>query len=362
MLRFTPSFLVMKKIGVGSALAGAGAQGTSNKLASDEKFALAAVEYLYEWNPPNDGANKRAKDVAAEKKAAEAYDRYNHLADACFAHRTDRLVARMNAALAACPDELLEEATLFNSRAPPLGFRLPKQSPPVAGFEPAFGLDVPQLRLGQVEDAPLERLTDHMQLEAVYANEAQLSSERLNRGGTGGGGGGGKSSSSGGLFDDDDNNNNSDKNDNNNLEPPANSYPFVDAPEVRKVLKDASDKLEELHGAMRSAVPLTGTSGEEWETHCALQRRAFARQKLILDLSENAELYEKYNSEPGFAERELERRGILPLEVEEAPVEFDLEVVVGQDASSSATKRILPRPLPEIHYAQLPKYHPFRSD
>ena len=52
--------------------AGVGAQGTSNKLASDEKFALAAVEYLCEWNPPNDGVNKRAKDVAAEKKAASS--------------------------------------------------------------------------------------------------------------------------------------------------------------------------------------------------------------------------------------------------------------------------------------------------
>lgn len=359
MLRSSSRFL-QKKVGVGSALAGVGAQGTSNKLASDEKFALAAVEYLYEWNPPNDGAHKRAKDVAAEKKAAEAYDRLTHLGDRCFASRTDRLVARMNDALAACPDALLEEATLFNSQAPPLGFRLAKQSPPIPGFEPAFGLDVPQLRLGQVEDSPLERPTDHIQLEAVYANEAMLSSRRLSHDPAKRGKDEHEAAAGGGLFDDD----GEDGGSGSGLEPPANTYPFVDTPEVRKLLKDALDKLEELHGTMRSTVPLTGASGEEWETHCALQRRAFARQQLILDLSENPDLLEKYNSVEGFAEKELERRGILPLGEEDAPAEFDVEGSAGKNENSwnEEIRRILPRPLPEIHYAQLPKYHPFRSD
>jgi hypothetical protein len=339
MLRSTIIFaqLAQKKAGAATALAGVGSQGTANKLQTDERFAQAAIEYLYEWNPPND-SNKRTKDIVNEQKASEAYDRYMALLDKRFNERTDRLVARMNEALDACPDELLEEATLFNSQSPPLAFRLPKQSPPIPGFEPAFGLDVPQLRLGQMEEMPLKRLTDHMQLEAIYQNENARMDGKLP------------------SFDDDE-----DNNDNNSAagvkfaEPPANAYPFVDSSEVRSVLTNVSGKLEELHGTMRQNVPLTGTSGEEWETHCALQRRAFARQQLILDLSENLELQEKYNSEEGFAERELERRGILPLEEEDTPAEFDVEQQQNQG-------RILPRPLPELHYAQFPKYHPFRSE
>jgi hypothetical protein len=325
---------VVKKAGQAAALAGVGSQGTANKLQSDERFAQAAIEYLYEWNPPND-SSKRVKDITAEQKASEAYDRYMNLIDKRFNERTDRLVARMNEALDACPDELLEEATLFNSQSPPLAFRLPKQSPPIPGFEPAFGLDVPQLRLGQMEEAPLQRLTDNMQLDAIYNNENNKS----------GGGGAGPPSFGG---DDDD------ASAENAPEPPASTYPFVDTPDVRSILNNVSGKLEELHGTMRQTVPLTGSSGEEWETSCALQRRAFARQKLILDLSENQELLEKYNSEQGFAERELERRGILPLEEEEVPKEFEIE--------NNNNSRVLPRPLPELHYAQLPKYHPFREE
>ena len=348
-------FHLQKKNAAAAAFAGGtgSTQGAANKLASDEKFALTAVEYLYEWNPHND-PKKRAKDVQAEQKASEAYDRYMHLLDKNFTRRTDRLVARMNEALDACPDELLEEATLFNSQAPPLGFRLPKQSPPVPGFEAAFGLDVPQLRLGQLEEVPLKRLTDSMHLEAVYANEAERSNRVLTEGRSAGAS---ASSSSSGLFDDDD-----DSSSGSNLQPPASTFPFVETPEVRSVLKEASDKLEELHGTMRSTVPLTGSSGEEWESNCALQRRAFARQQLILDLSENLELADRYNSEPGFAEKELERRGILPLEEEDAPQEFEVEMSPESNSSNPNHTRVLPRPMPEIHYAQLPKYHPFRED
>jgi hypothetical protein len=325
--------LAPKKAGGGGVgMSGAGAAASSGKLQQDEKFSVAALEYVYEWNPPND-ATKRAGDVADERRAAEAYDRYAHLLDQRFARRVERLTARMNAALEACPEALLEEATLLNSEAPPPAFRLPKLTPPVAGFDPAFGLDVPQLRIVPLEDVPRARMTDRMQLDAMLANEtARLDSIA--------------SSPTDGSGRNDDGGADS--------ESLASVYPLVDAPDVRALLRDAEGKLEELHGTMRATAPLTGTSGEEWEAHCALQRRAFARQRLILDVAEDADFAARYAaSTPADAEAERERRGIVALEVEAAPAGYDIETPEG--------RRVMPQPLADMHYAQAPKYHPFRE-
>ena len=335
--------LVVKKTSTATTFAGGGnTAGAANKLAADEKFALASLEYVYEWNPPNDGATKRARDVELERKAAEAYDRYAHIADSAFAARTERLVARMSEALDACPDgALLEEATLLNSEQPPLAFRAPRLTPPLAGFAPGFGMDVPQLRVAQTEESPTLRATDALQLRAVNAADAAASAAAAM---LDGGAGAGERDDA----------------------PPADAeadaaaaFPFVDAADVRAVLKDASASLEELHGAMRSTVPLTGTSGEEWEAHCALQRRAFERQRLILDIAENAELAERFAGDADFAAAERARRGLLPLAEEQAPAEFDIAVGAGDGGQA---RRRMPQPLPDMHYAQAPKYHPFRTD
>jgi hypothetical protein len=328
--------------------AGKGGAGTSQKLQTDEKLALAGLEYLYEANLANDGNNKRAADVAKERRVSEAYDRYMHVIDSEFDRRVDRLVARMNEALDALPDEYLEEATLLNSEAPPLSFRLPKQSPPIPGFEPALGFDVPQLRVVQADEKPIPRATDTMQLAATMEVMDELDQFAANAGrgmASSTGEGGGSATGEEGQQQQD--------------EGPTvtNTYPFVDSSRVRELLTSSQAKLDELHGEMRSTVPLTGTSGEEWEAHCALQRRAFARQQLILDLAEKPELRERFDADEAFAAAERARRGILPLEEESPPSGFDIVAA----AEGKEQQRIMPLPVAPMHVAQFPKYHQFRE-
>lgn len=363
MLRRQINCLVVKKVGVGAALGGAGASGTAGKLQNDEKFSLAALEYVYEANLANDGVSKRAPDVAKERRVSEAYDRYASILDVEFDRRVDRLTQRMNEALDALPAEYLEEATLLNSEAPPLAFRLPKLSPPVPGFEPAFGFDVPQLRVAQQDDRPVRRMTEKLQLQATLEATEELE-RRVATARPGGGADesaassaadGGSGAAEGGSGGEE------------QTEMTAVTFPFVDGSDVRAILRTAQDKMDELHGAMRSAVPLTGTSGEEWEAHCALQHRAFARQQLILDLADSPDLQAKFAEDKHFAAAERARRGLLPLEEESAPAEFDLSgnIVHHQqdgEAEGKSLKRVLPVQLPEMHYAQTAKYHAFRQE
>jgi hypothetical protein len=269
----------------------------SAKVGSEEKFGQAALEYLYERNQFNDG-KKRAPDVAAERQMSLAFDRLCGVGDRAFEARLDRLTGRMAEALEAMPDELRGECLVLHSQQPPLNYRRPTLSPPVAGYAPGFGLDVAQMRGEQAEYPATARDTD-----AVEDDER--------------------------------------------------AFPFVDSDAVAGLTADVGAGIERLHGTTRSTAPLTGTAGEAWEAQMLLQKRALARQRLLLDLSNDGELQERYDGDAAFRAAELERRGVLPLSVEDEVPEACF------DAAAPA-RAVPPQPTP-LHYSQAPKYQPFRN-
>lgn len=267
----------------------AGYMASAGKVGSEEKWAHAAMEYIHEKNHVND-ARKRQQDVDQERSIANAYDRYSAIAEAQFDERLATLVARMSEALEEMQklglDTCVEEAVLLNSEQPPGNYRRPSLTPPVLGYEPGFGLDVPQLRGQQSEYPPVRRPTDAIE----YGTN-----------------------------------------------PPA-DFPFVDAHLIEDLTARHETQLEQQHGTLREAAPVTGVEGEAWEAYVALQRKALARQKLIMDLHNDPELRERYDADAAFRVLEWERRGMGALAVEEP----------------------LPREV-ELHYAQVPAYEAFRS-
>lgn len=246
-----------------------GYMAAAGKVGGEEKWAQAAMEYIYEKNHVND-ARKRQADVDKERSVSAAYDRYSAVNEAIFEERMSRLLQRMTDALntiqALGLNQTLDEATLLNTEQPPCNFRRPALTPPIPGYEPGFGLDVPQLKSQQMEYPPVVRPTD-----------------RINFGADG-----------------------------------DDSFPFVDAHRVEDLTKACQEELRERHGAIREAAPVTGVEGEAWETYVALQGKALARQQLIFDLANDPELHERYEKEESFRRAELERRGLRPLQVEPA--------------------------------------------
>lgn len=267
----------------------AGYMANAGKVGSEEKWAHAAMEYIHEKNHVND-ARKRQQDVDQERSIANAYDRYSAVAEARFDARMAALIARMSEALEEMQklglDACVEEAVLLNSAQMPGNYRRPSLTPPVLGYEPGFGLDVPQLRSQQTEYPPVRRPTDALEFSADAAAE----------------------------------------------------FPYVDVHHIEDLTAQHEAQLEEQHGTLREAAPTTGVEGEAWEAYVALQHKALARQKLIVDLHNDPELREKYNAEEAFRVEEWERRGMGVLEVE-APLARDVE----------------------LHYAQVPAYEAFRS-
>lgn len=267
----------------------AGYMASAGKVGSEEKWAHAAMEYIHEKNHVND-ARKRQQDVDLERSIANAYDRYSAVSEARFDERMSALIRRMSEALEAMQelglDNCVEEAVLLNSEQPPGSYRRPSLTPPVLGYEPGFGLDVPQLRSQQMEYPPVRRPTDSLEFGHQAAAE----------------------------------------------------FPYVDAHQIEDLTAKHEAQLEEQHGTLREAAPITGVEGEAWEAYVALQRKALARQKLIMDLHNDPELREKYDADAAFRVAEWERRGMGVLEVE-APLERDVE----------------------LHYAQVPAYEAFRS-
>ncbi|KPI85443.1 hypothetical protein ABL78_5497 [Leptomonas seymouri] len=267
----------------------AGYMASAGKVGSEEKWAHAAMEYIHEKNHVND-ARKRQQDVAQERGIANAYDRYSAVSEAKFDARLAALIARMSEALEVMQelglDSCVEEAVLLNSEQPPGNYRRPSLTPPLLGYEPGFGLEVPQLRSQQTEYPPVRRPTDTLEFSSQRAPE----------------------------------------------------FPFVDAHLIEDLTAKHEAQLEEQHGTLREAAPLTGVEGEAWEAYVALQHKALARQKLIMDLHNDPEMREKYDIDEEFRMAEWERRGMGVLEVE-APLARDLE----------------------LHYAQAPAYEAFRS-
>ncbi|ORC90601.1 uncharacterized protein TM35_000083990 [Trypanosoma theileri] len=263
----------------------AGYMASAGKVGSDEKWAQAAMEYLHEKNHCND-ARKRQHDVDHERRLAHAFDRLCALQEKQFAARLSRLAGRMSAALEALDGEAREEALLLAAEQPPGGVRRPSLTPPRAGYEPGFGLDVPQLRAQQAEYPPCRRPTDAMEA----GEEADP------------------------------------------------DFPFVEAHRVEDLTAQCTEMLEQRHGEVREAAPLTGVEGEAWEAYVALQKKALARQQLIFDLCNDPELREKYDQDEEFRKQQWSERGMLPLEIEEEQLREE-----------------------ERHYAQEPAYHPFRK-
>jgi hypothetical protein len=267
----------------------AGYIASAGKVGSEEKWAHAAMEYIHEKNHVND-ARKRQQDVDQERSIANAYDRYSAVSETKFDERLATLVARMSEALEEMQklglDNCVEEAVLLNSEQPPGSYRRPSLTPPLLGYEPGFGLDVPQLRSQQTEYPPVRRPTDPLEFGTQAAQE----------------------------------------------------FPFVDVHQIEDLTAKHVEQLEEQHGTLREAAPITGVEGEAWEAYVALQRKALTRQKLIIDLHNDPELRERYDKDEAFRVAEWERRGMGVLEVE-GPLARDVE----------------------LHFAQVPAYEAFRS-
>lgn len=262
---------------------------SAGKIGSEEKWAQAAMEYLHEKRHCND-SRKRQHDVDNERRVAFAFDRYCAVNEKIFAARMSRLVSRMTEALEAMTElsmeQAREEAVLLSSEQPPGNYRRPALTPPLSGYEPGYGLDVPQLRSKQAEYPPKVRPTDAIE----FGEDADA------------------------------------------------SFPFVESYRMEDLAAQCARELEERHGEIREAAPLTGVEGEAWEAYVALQKKALARQQLIFDLCNDPELRERYDADAEFREQQWAERGMLPLEIE--------------------TERLREE---ERHYAQDPAYHPFRK-
>lgn len=274
--------------------------GQAGKTGSEEKWGQVAMEYIYEKVQTND-PKKRAAEVAQERAMATAFDRYTARNELVFEERLARLTARQIEAMEAIPEPLLDEALLLNSEQPPLNFSRPSLTPPIPGFEPGYGIDVPQLRTEYPEFPKMVRPTDHIEFGA---------------------------------------------------EPEA-EFPFVDPNAMLSFTTKYADRLESMHGQIRKEAIASGPEGEQWEAYAALNKKAVARQRLILELSADPELKEQYDSDEAFRAEELQRRGIVDLATED-------------DSSLTAAERLskapnVPREAAPIHYAQEAKYQPIRK-
>ena len=112
-----------------------------------------------------------------------------------------------------------------------------------------------------------------------------------------------------------------------------------------KKIAESVAELEKLHAVLREKVPDTGTASEAYEAHTAIQRKALARQQLILELYRDENLAENYNN---VTEEEREAipasRGIAGIAFE-PPAE---EVTIVPEDSITRMRLVPPCP-PPIH-------------
>ncbi|KAG8344513.1 hypothetical protein ERJ75_001439000 [Trypanosoma vivax] len=256
------TLLLQKKQSAASYMVSAG------KVGNDEKWAQATMEYLHEKRHCND-SRKRQHDVDNERRVAFAFDRYCAVNEKVFDERITRLSERMTEALEVMEqlgmEEAKEEAVLLSSQQPPWNFRRPSLTPPIAGYEPGYGFDVPQLRARQAEYPPVARPTDDIE----FGSDSDA------------------------------------------------SFPLVDSYRIENLTAQCVAKLEKRHGELREAAPMTGVEGEAWEAYVALQKKALARQQLIFDLCNDPDFRERYNEDDEFRQQQWSQRGMLPLEIEE---------------------------------------------
>lgn len=321
----------------------------ASKTGNEEKWAQAAMEYIYEKNHVND-SRKRASDVEGERKLAAAFDRLCHVNQTFFEHRLGRLIARMNESLEEMQklglSGCLEEALVMNAEQPPGNYRRPSLTPPLQGYEPGFGLDVPQLKSQQNEHPAVVRPTDHLQysLAGVAASGQMAFAEPED-------GEGSKEDAFFGASAAGDE---------------VTFFPYVDAHQVEDLTARCTEELEAIHGEIREAAPVTGVEGEGWEAYVALQKKALARQKLIFDLSNDPDFLKRYSADAELRAKEWERRGMLPLEVETDDVSGEEPSTLSKGSTpfaSALTENWQQRAKPvSQHFAQTPAYQPFRAN
>ncbi|CUG90026.1 Hypothetical protein, putative [Bodo saltans] len=260
----------------------AGYLAAAGKTGSEEKWAHASMEYIYEKVHVTD-SKKRKHDIDAENQMSFAYDRFDHVSTTNFEQRMERLVARLTEALEAIPsDELRDEAIFLNSQQPPLNLRRPSLTPPIFGYEPGFGFDVPQLKAQPLEYPSIVRPTDRLEQETAAS--------------------------------------------------PGSSFPFVESDDISKLTESAAAQLEREHGEIRSAAPVTGVEGEVWEAYTALNKKALSRQRLIFDLSLDPEFRERYDGDEEFRRETLQSRGMVAMDFERAdPHQLKVERHYSQD-------------------------------
>lgn len=262
---------------------------TSGRTGGEEKWAQVAMEYIYELNRPSE-AGKRHSDVEWERRLSTCFDRFLRINEKTMEKRMNRLVQRMNESIEKLKQfgmaETVEEATMLNTDQPPLNFRRPSLTPPLPGYEPGFGMDVPQLKAQQMEYPPVRRLTDDIEF----------------------------SGSSASLF------------------------PFVEQHEIDALTHTTLSNIDRESGELCEKAPTTGVEGEAWAARVALERKALARQKLILDLVGNPLFQEQYNNNDAFRFQEWRKRGMAPLDIEPE-----------RECHES------------VHFAHEPSYQPFRD-
>lgn len=262
---------------------------TPGKAGGDEKWAQVAMEYIYEMNCTTD-PGKRRLDVDLERRFSTSFDRFLKVNERVMEKRMDRLSHRMSESLELLRElgmeDTLEDAGMLNAEQPPHNFRRPSLTPPLPGYEPGFGMDVPQLKNQQMEYPPIKRLTDDIEFSGSSTSP----------------------------------------------------FPFVEQHEIDSLTQTTLSKLEEECGELREKAPTTGVEGEAWASKVALERKALARQKLILDLTGDSSFQERYNNDSAFRLEEWKKRGIQRLDI-------DKERDCHED----------------VHFAHEPSYQPFRE-
>eukprot|EP00760_Papus_ankaliazontas_P012433 PhM_4_TR15295/c0_g1_i1/m.91527 len=273
------------------------------KTGGEEKFGQAMFDYVAESHTVINDEKKRVKDVVREQEMALALDRYLQVQDNKFDARMTRVMQRATEALESLPEEFLAEATVMETACHPLRYTRPTHTPPIDGYEPGFGLDVPQLKSPTPEYPPKPFRAPTVPSAAdpdVLTHEC-----------------------------------------------------FVGADDVAGYAAQLEEKWATTAlGNVRKEYPWTGPEGEQFELYVALNRRALRRQQLLVELSNNDELRALF--ETGTQEQvdaELERRGIVPFDLEADKPKTVLE----------HQQQGLPEQL-NLHHAQEPKYQPMRKD
>ena len=228
---------------------------TAHRVSSDDKMGQHFIDYVVEYSSVcNDGHRKKQADVDRERSFALACDRLLQQTDEMWDKQMNSSIQRQNEVLESLPEEFIENATSLNAQPFPLNVSKPKLTPPLSGYEPAYGMDVPQLR-AEIPQYP-------------------------------------------------------------NPSPAKDQMEAGDESSVRNFTVKKLRAWRDALGRVRKAYPYTGPEGEQFELYCALNMRSLQRQLLILDMSDDPTLRSQMEN-ADFSAAERERRGIQGITVSE---------------------------------------------